>query len=169
MKVLGGIISIIIIVFALAILRSGNGYTSGGLIIIVPLIWLIQWIWTSFVNPKPKNIIANTNIAPTEDNISDISYNSKDIPMNSPPTQSNPKLSIFTRLINFLTFNNSTYRSVFSEGGRRILLISSFITPFILAYIYTLFVGGFTSEETMIIVPFFYILHHILILLFIYL
>jgi hypothetical protein len=143
------LIAVVILLWliAMAIYKLDAG---GGLIIVVPMFYIIKTIWNELVlqkvkpipTPKPKQAkpmhLADRNNTggnePLEN--SDTKFkieNSASTVIISNTTSTKP--TWIRQGINFLTFNTPTFRSVFSEGQRRLVLVLSFIIPFISSYV----------------------------------
>lgn len=120
----------------------------GGIIMLIPMFYLVKGIWNSFVlqKVKPKQVqkTKQKQSIQIDDNIENESYRvdeSNDIRSTSIETNAiisnkpSTKPSWFKQGINFLTFDTPTFRSVFDEGQRRVVLVLSFIIPIISSYV----------------------------------
>lgn len=120
----------------------------GGIIMVIPMFYIVKGIWNSFVlqKVKPKQVQKTKQKPSTQidDNIENESYRvdeSNDIISTSIETNAiisnipSTKPSWIKQVINFLTFDTPTFRSVFDEGQRRVVLVLSFIIPFISSYV----------------------------------
>lgn len=83
-------------------------------------IWLITKL-LQLLKSKKQDTNEITSLTSTHDKI-----------ITNPPST---KPSWFRQVINFLTFDTPTFRSVFDEGQRRVVLVLSFIIPFISSYV----------------------------------
>lgn len=146
---IGGIILIgfvLLLWMVLSVILKWEGL--GGIIMILPMYYIIKEIWNSFVLQKVnQKQVQKTKQKPSTqiyDNIENESYRvdeSNDIISTSIETNAimsnipSTKPSWIKQVVNFLTFDTPTFRSVFDEGQRRLVLVLSFIIPFISSYV----------------------------------
>lgn len=97
--------------------------------IIKPSTFIIAALFSIWIITKLLNLL-KTNKQETNENTS-LSSTPDTIIINTPST----KPSWIKQVINFLTFDTPTFRSVFDEGQRRVVLVLSFIIPIISSYV----------------------------------
>lgn len=183
-----GLVFFLLILFILNIiqcLRRLNDIGKSGwyiLLLLVPFANLyigIQMLLQKGNNLK-KNVEEEINVSqnfPSEDVIlSDNTLgNSKTERINQRLFQENiynmeeTKKNLFQLGINFLTFDTPTFRSVFDEGQRRLMIVVSIIAPILISYIWFYdFEDGYLPSDWPVASPIFYIILHVIILVYIW-
>lgn len=143
---IGGILLIMLMLLIwIVIITILKMEALGGLIVIIPMFYLIKGIWNSFVlqKVKPKQT-HNPSLLIDESNIDNSMHTNKSNDIISKTIETNAiitntpstKPSWFKQGINFLTFDTPTFRSIFDEGQRRSVFILSFVFPVIFSYIF---------------------------------
>lgn len=176
---IGGILLIMLLlliwIVIIAILKME---ALGGLIVVIPMFYLIKGIWNSFVlqKVKPKQT-HNPSLLIDESNIENSMHTNKSNDIISKTIETNAiitntpstKPSWFKQGINFLTFDTPTFRSVFDEGQRRIILVISITVPILLAYLWFYkFDSGNVPSDWYGAIPIFYVIFHVVILIYIW-
>lgn len=167
-KTVIGLILIFIIAAAYLLLVAVMGYKyGGGLILILPVIWTIQYIWNKLVVQKVKiptqiNTEKIVNI-PNSEVVGTPVYSKNVDHQETVTANTNTSRGYFTRVVDFLTFQSPTYRSVFDEGQRRVVMVVSLIAPFLIAYIWV-----HDSEESVVASLIFYLIFHVICLVYIW-
>ncbi len=73
------------------------------------------------------------------------------------------------RILNFLIFQSPTYRSIFDEGQRRLMIVVSVIAPILISYIWFYdYEDGYIPSDWPGAIPIFYVIIHLIILVYIW-
>lgn len=79
------------------------------------------------------------------------------------------RTNLFQQALNFLTFDSPTYRSIFDEGQRRVVMVVSLIAPIIVSYLWFYnFDDGYLPSDWFFASPIFYVIFHLICLVYIW-
>jgi hypothetical protein len=123
-----------------------------------------------------KDITVSQNILSKDtlilDNISQISNTTvinHNLFQDGNQSKEEKKKNLFQQAINFLTFDTPTYRSVFDEGQRRLMIVVSIIAPILISYIWFYdFEDEYLPSDWPVASPIFYLIFHVICLVYIW-
>ena len=172
-SIIGIILILLVIATYLGLLAMMGAKAGGGIIIIIPVFMTIRYLWNNMVIQKVKIHTPITNVKlediPKNDVLETTAYTPEIAQAEILSINSNLSRGYFKRVIEFFTYQSPTYRSVFDEGQRRIIMIASLIAPFIMSYMWFYdFDDSYIASDWYIAAPLFYLVYHLIMLLYIW-